>query len=198
MEEACGLSWEGARGCAAAALWPRKRGYWREYWSWWGYRDAGHRWFRVAYRSQRISEISLARRKPGPILSRLQALALWDLALGSAAACAPQAGAITARSSRSFLALAGCECPAGSPREGRKAGRSAVRFASTEAFAAGLRDLPPFAPRRSAPAGSQLRSPLARARRCNTCRPANAVADYLRAPWQGGRPRTARGRPQSV
>jgi hypothetical protein len=61
----CGLSWEDARSCAAAALRPRKRGYWREYWSWWGYRDAGHRWFRVVYRGQRISGISLARRKPG-------------------------------------------------------------------------------------------------------------------------------------
>jgi hypothetical protein len=61
----CGLSWEDARSCAAAALRPRKRGYWREYWSWWGYRDAGHRRFRVVYRGQRISGISLARRKPG-------------------------------------------------------------------------------------------------------------------------------------
>jgi hypothetical protein len=133
--------------------------------------------------------LSLARRKPGPILSRLQAFGLWDLALGralsigaglvpwSAAACAPQAGAITARSSRSFVALAGCECPAGSPREGHEAGRSAVRFASTEAVAAGLRDLSPFAPRRLPPAASQLRSPLARVRRCNTGRPANAVSD---------------------
>src|SRR5829696_2573667 len=65
IEETCGLSWEDARGCAAAALRPRKRGYWREYWSWWGYRDAGHRWFRVTYRGQRISGISLARRKLG-------------------------------------------------------------------------------------------------------------------------------------
>ena len=32
---------------------------------WWGYRDAGHRRARVAYRGQRISEISLARRKSG-------------------------------------------------------------------------------------------------------------------------------------
>jgi hypothetical protein len=59
------LSWSDARGCAAAALRPRKRGYWREYWSWWGYRDAAHRWFRVVHRGQRISRISLARRKPG-------------------------------------------------------------------------------------------------------------------------------------
>src|SRR5215204_2793646 len=65
IEETCGLSWEDARGCAAAALRPRKRGYWREYWSWWGYRDTGHRWFSVVYRGQRISGISLARRKPG-------------------------------------------------------------------------------------------------------------------------------------